>query len=333
MIDTLRPPLRSDPSASAYKDWFHLNFSDRASGTIGLVNVSLHGSPWDQRARALGTVMVHSPECGWISHVDNMSYSDANLAPAVLALRDVAIAVDGQKKIIHASIRGEPNLFQARLMAEPASRSFSVEQKIPLGKGWISWSVRPRMKLGGEWIIKGRRTLLTDSSAYYDHNWGRWHWGDDFGWEWGCFFGASNNSQDPTLVFARTTDRAHRRGEPFLLVDSGAVRRHFSRGDIAVKFAGRFDLALHRVPGAMAALHQDMAEPALPTTVEIIATRGPDSVIVTFGARAAAQFITADPTVPGYGYIHEIFGEYSSSGLLRGVPFESKGLAVFEYVE
>lgn len=333
MIDTFRPPLRSDPSASAYKDWFHLIFADRASGTIGLVNVSLHGAPWDERARAIGTVLVHSPEWGWISHHESMGYSEANLAPSVLALRDVAIAVDGNTEMIHASILDQTNLFHARLMAEPAGRSFAMEQKMPLGSGWMSWYVLPRMKLSGEWIINGQRTVLTNISAYHDHNWGRWHWGDNFGWEWGCFLGTLDDLQSPTLVFARTTNRAHNRGEPFLLVDSGPLRRRFSAGNIVMNFGGQFDLPLHRIPGAMAALHQEMAEPWLPGSVEIVATNGPERVTVTFSPRATAQCIAADPTVRGYGYIHEMVGEYSSSGMLSGVPFESEGLAVFEHAQ
>jgi hypothetical protein len=31
------------------------------------------------------------------------------------------------------------------------------------------------------------RKMLDRAPGYHDHNWGRWHWGQDLGWEWGCF--------------------------------------------------------------------------------------------------------------------------------------------------
>jgi hypothetical protein len=55
-------------------------------------------------------------------------------------------------------------------------------------------------------------------------------------------------------------------------------------------------------------------------------------VTISFVARAAAQFVTADPVVRGFGFIHEIVGEYSAAGRLHGASFKNDGYAVFEYV-
>ena len=43
------------------------------------------------------------------------------------------------------------------------------------------------------------------------------------------------------------------------------------------------------------------------------ANDGIDRVSVQFVSTAAAQLVAADPTVRGYGFIHEIVGEFSSS--------------------
>lgn len=331
--DTLRPPFSFDSSASAYKDWLHLNFVDPASETVGLVNVSLHGSPWDDRARSMGTLLLNSPERGWVSHVEIMAYSEANIGPSGIGLRDVALAIDARNGAIHVSTVGTSNPFHSRIVAEPASRSLAVEQEMPLGSGWISWYLVPRMRVSGAWSIANQATMLKDIPAYHDHNWGRWHWGDDFGWEWGCFLADPQRPTAPSLVFARTTDRSHhRRSSPFLLADLGTTRRQFPADSIKVNLAGEFSGALHRVPGAMAALHQEMAEPTLPESVDLIAMQGADRVHIWFVARAAAQFITADPVVRGYGFIHEVVGKYSCVGSLAGSNFESQGYAVFEYV-
>lgn len=328
--ETLRPPSPLDPTAPAYKDWFHLNFADPETGTIGLLNVSLHGSPWDPRSRAMGVVLVHSPQLGWQSHVEILAYSGANLSESAIALHDVALAIDRPRATIHASSIGADNRFHARLRAEAVSQPIDFEQEMPLGAGWISWLLVSNLRLSGEWTIHDHRNVLKNAPAYHDHNWGRWHWGDDFGWEWGCFL---TGSSDLSMVFARTTDRAHRaRGKPFLVAEAGSSRRCFLPENIEVSFAGSFDSPLHRVPGAMAALHQEMSEPALPARFTIHALQGPDELAISFAARAAAQFIAADPAVRGYSFIHELVGEYQVSGSLRGAPLKSTGFAVFEYV-
>jgi len=333
LLETLRPPLPFDPSPFGYKDWLHLNFADPESGTIGLINASLHGSPWDERSRAMGTVLVHSPEWGWQSHVEIMAYSEANIGPSLIGLRDVALAINNKRGTIHASSLGASNPFHAQLVAEAAAAPLDFEQETPLGSGWISWYLVSSMCLSGEWTIKRNRTVLHNAPAYHDHNWGRWHWGDDFGWEWGCFLPSSASLHSPSAVFARTSDRNHRLlGKPFLSVDVGPRRRCFAADNVVVSSGDDLDLPLHRVPGAMAALHPEMAEPRLPGAVEINAMQGPDRVTISFMARAAAQFVTADPSVRGYGFIHEIIGEYKGWGEVRGVPFENDGYGVFEYV-
>jgi hypothetical protein len=89
---------------------------------------------------------------------------------------------------------------------------------------------------------------------------------------------------------------------------------------------------LRRFPGALAALHQDRAEVQLPDTVQIRARDGFDHLSIIFRARSAAQLITADPVIPGYGFIHELPGEFDASGQLNGKLFQHVGLGLFEYV-
>lgn len=332
-MDVLRPPSPLDPTASAYKDWLHLNFADPDSGAVGLINASLHGSPWDERSRAVGTVLVHSPRWGWKSHVETKAYADANLSGGAIALTDIAIAVDGRGGTIHASSQGAENPFTARLSAEAVAEPIDIEQPMPLGSGWISWYLLPSLRLSGEWATRDGRTALRNVPAYHDHNWGRWHWGEDFGWEWGCLLGAARELEGATLVFGRTCNRAHTHfGKSFLVAVSRQTRRRFAPDCVTVTYGGFKESPVHRVPGAMAALHQEMAEPRLPGTVEIGVRQCDDRLTIEFTARAAAQFVAADPTVRGYGFIHEIVGEYRAAGNLAGVPFETNGYGVFEYV-
>ena len=182
IADGLRPPAAFDPSAPAYKDWLHLVVLDHRSGVAGLVNVSLHGAPADPRSRAIGTALFHLPDEGWVGNVEVRGFGEAAISPTSIGLEQVALAVDGARGTVHASVRQ------------------------PLGSGWVAWYVVPRLHTRGGATVAGRSIDLGQASAYYDHNWGRWHWGQDLGWEWGCFLAPAPG---PVFFLSRLTDRAH----------------------------------------------------------------------------------------------------------------------------
>jgi hypothetical protein len=172
---------------------------------------------------------------------------------------------------------------------------------------------------------------LGAAAGYHDHNWGRWRWGDDLGWEWGCFAGPAGG---PVLVYTRTTDRGHRRGSrPVLLVHDGARNRTFTGRSVTAKYVRELRDAPRRLPGALAVLHCDRAMPRLPAEVELRADDGHDSIRVRFRARAAAQIVTTELALPGYGFIHEIAGSFEASGRIRGRELAVEGLAMFEHVD
>ena len=327
-VDTLRPPSRLDARAAAYKDWLHLNLFDHASGAIGLVNASLHGSPEDARSRACGTALLHVPGGDWIGNVEVLALADANVGRSSVGLEHVAVAVDGERVLASARMPRDGLLLDATATA--ASSDLDVELRLPLGSGWISWLAVPVLAVDGSAVVDGRELDLSSATAYHDHNWGRWHWGDDLGWEWGCFASASGRA----FVLSRTTDRAHRRSSRPLLVAQERTRRAvFSGRAVELRFDGLLEAEPRRLPGPLAALHGDRAAPRLPDRLHVRANDGADHVELEFHARASAQLIAADPAEPGYGFVHELVGEFSAVSRLRGVEREETGLAVVEYVD
>ena len=188
----------------------------------------------------------------------------------------------------------------------------------------------PLLKVEGYADIEGKNINLIDAFAYHDHNWGRWHWGEDIGWEWGCF--VTDNGQN-SFVFARTTDRFHQQfGAPWCSVHSGKKTRRFPVVSINCAMIDGQDRTIIRLPGALAALHQDRRWLRLPETVRLRARDGIDHIDIIFRARAAAQLITADPIRPGYGFIHELPGRFEITGHLGGRQVHEKGQGIFEYV-
>jgi hypothetical protein len=329
-LDNLRPPSLLDPSAAGYKDWLHLNVLDHASGSVGLINVSLHGAPDDPRSRALGAALVHVPHVGWFGNIEIRGINEAAIGRASIGLERVALAVRHDSGTVMASVRDHDNALTVRLTATATAPPVRSEEQFPLGKGWISWYAVPRLTLAGEWTIGSERVDLQTASAYHDHNWGRWHWGDDLGWEWGCFLTPAPGA---TFILSRPSDRAHLRfGNTTLVVQAGGKRRTFSGTAVELNYSGVLQTIKRRVPGALAALHQDQAQLHLPKSLRIKADNGIDRVVVEFTAQAVAQLVAADPLVRGYGFIHEIAGEFTCSGMIGGAKIHGAGLGVLEHV-
>jgi hypothetical protein len=331
ITDALRPPPLLDPTAGAYKDWLHVNVFDAASGMIGIFNASLHGSPTTDRARAIGTALVHLPEVGWTGNIETLDLRDAGIGTTSIALETIAVATDPEGGTVLVSARRPGDGLEAGVTARATSRAVDIEQPLPFGAGWISWFVVPRLAVTGGVVAADRRIDLSNAIAYHDHNWGRWHWGDDVGWEWGAFASAE---PAVTLVVSRATNRAHTRsGGTTLIAEVAGERRVFSGGAIAIDRSGSLNGDLRRLPGALAALHQDRRAPRLPAEIVVRATDGVDRVDIAFRPRAAAQLIAGDPVRRGYGFLHQLVGEFDAECRSAGRLVRASGLAVFEHVD
>jgi hypothetical protein len=309
----------------------HLNVFDHSSGSVGIMNVSLHGAPDDPCSLAVGTGLAHVPRVGWVGNVEVRGLREAAVGGASIGLERVAIATFPERGVVVGSVRNPDNGFTARLTARASVPPVIVEEKIPLGPGWFSWYAVPRLALAGSWSIKGQVNHLEGASAYHDHNWGRWHWGDDLGWEWGCFLTPRSG---PAFVMSRTTDRTHRQcGKPWLVVLANEKRRNFTGPSVEINYSEELETVVRRLPGAMAALHQDRVRPHLPKRLQLRANDGVDHVALEFVGRAAVQMVAADPGRRGYGFIHEIVGEFSCSGKLGTTELSGTGLGVLEHVD
>ena len=177
----------------------------------------------------------------------------------------------------------------------------------------------PVVRLEGHITAGPLQIDAAEASGYHDHNWGRWHWGDDLGWE----SGRSPPRGKDRRRWSATTDREHRDGSaPSLIATSGRRHRAFAGPRVELTTSGRLEATPRRLPGAMAALHQDRARPRLPQRVTIRAADGRDRVEIDFTARAAAQLIAGDPAGHGFGFVHELVGEIDTP---RARPIDRRG--------
>jgi hypothetical protein len=304
---------------------------DHSSGAVALLNVSLHGQPGHPAARAVGTALVELPGRGWVGNLDVCALDEARLGTESISLSKVAVGIDLAAGVVMASADFPAEDLRARFTAAVDGPALIIDSPIAVRRGWIGWYAWPRLTADGEIRIADQRVRLCNTSAYADHNWGRWHWGEGFGWEWGTFMSGDGG---PTVVASQVTDHGQpRHGDKVLELRLAGRQRRFSGHAVSLKWSGVLDAMPRRLPGAMAALHADMAAPRLPAQLTARADDGIDMVEVNFTARAAAQLILADPESHGYSFLHELVGSCSCHGHIQGRDIAGNGLAVVERVD
>lgn len=329
--DHLRPPWPGEPTAPAYKDWLHLNVFDHVGGAVGIINASLHGAPDHPAARAVGTALVHVPGAGWVGDVSVRGLSEAHLGELSIGLDRVAVGLDTGSGTVAASVRLPGDEIVADLHGTALRRATVLDQPVPFGAGWLGWYALHRVALDGELRVGDLTVDVRRASGYADHNWGRWHWGDDVGWGWAAFLAPAPG---PELVLSRITDRSHRRlGPAELALGIDGRTRRFPSGGVTLQWDAPSVLPERRLPGALAALHSDRAASRQPAGLDLTASDGRDRLALRFDTRSVAQIVMADPMRRGYSFLHELVGDFRCSGRVGGAAFEATGLAVVERVE
>ena len=206
----------------------------------------------------------------------------------------------------------------------PRSRSRSVCR---LGGGWFSWFVVPpadgRPATGVGW--RAAPLDLGSASACDDHNWGRWHWGDDLGWDWGAFLAPEPG---PASCSSDDEPRAQRAGG----AGAGRARRRRRRsfaGALRLERSGALGRASRRCRARWRRCIR--TAPVRPSRAAPAAWRRRRRLgRAWFTARAAAQLIAADPAVRGYAFVQESVGEFTCSGRIGRTSFRESGLGVVE---
>jgi hypothetical protein len=330
--DFVRAPVLATARPEGFKEWYH--FVVHGQGCRLLINFSLtnessHAGP----LRLAPRVIVIAHDRRWTGVIERFDESEldvsANLGGLTIGGNQMILRPDGYQVTIDLpthDIRGE-------LRFTPVSRPFVVNNQ-PVGDGRMCWLFVPRLRADGWLRIGGEERRLESEVAYHDHNWGRFWWGDDFGWTWGTIL--PQRPEDPwSLVFLRMTDRRRLRCLSQALYvwhhdEPAAIFRHAAVDTRSSGLLGR--AADCTLPPPMRLL-LDGEVPDVPERIEITATRAGDAVHAEFRPQSYARLaqpseLSLDRSV----VLCETSGTAHVNGAINGENIDFRGTGVFEFL-
>lgn len=327
--DFLRAPVLAAARPRGYKEWHHFVVHGRSQRILVNFSINNHGD----EMRLAPRVIVISHGDRWTGTVERFPETDLDIAADLggLTIRGngMTIRPDGYRVVLdlpEQGVRGELDFVST-------SKPFVVNNQ-PVGDGRMSWLFVPRLRAYGWLRIDGREHRFENELAYHDHNWGRFWWGDDFGWTWGTIL--PHREDDPwSMVFLQMTDRArHRFTSQALYVwhrdEPAAIFRHAAVSTRSIgTLAREADCTL---PAPMRLL-LDGDVPGVPERVHVSAARAGDAVDAQFRSRSYARL--AQPSelrLDGSTVLCETSGDVRVAGSVGGERIEFTGAGVFEFL-
>jgi hypothetical protein len=313
------PP--GDDPGRLHKEWQHfIVFGD---GWTILFNLNLDGA-------GTGRVITILADDGWHGHVARCPEPRFDRGRLDAAFDRAGMRWRGGRYDIWQ--QGEGVRLEAVL--DPVSTP-SLSHNIHLGRGaHLSWCLVPRLLASGWFEVEGRRTPFQGRLAYHDHNWGRFGWGGDFSWDWGCAM-----PDDPacpwTVIFARMNDRACHRttATSVFLVKDGRHARYFRNAEVRFETEGVADTRpAARIPPAAALILPDEARD-VPKRTSFEARRGDDHLSGHAEAYRCGQvLVPAEADLRRVVRVNEACTRVRVDGICEGEPVHLAGPGVLEVV-
>lgn len=335
-------PRSASPGASeliaAFErtDWFRLgpagttewvHFIVLAPGVSVLVNLSLEAPRPGEGVAPRLLLLAYTDR--WHGEVDVYHPRDVDLrsarVDAAFGPNTIRLLPDGYH--VRAALRG--GTVKLNLVLRPLSPPL-LALRLPLGgQGDLSWLAAPRMIACGTVEVAGRRFEMEAAPAYHDHNWGRFDWGADLGWEWAVVLPEAAASPW-TLLLLRVADRARSivHAEGVWLWRDGRLVRSWRGAAVSWRSEGFVRApSVPTVPRAWASLAPGLAT-GVPRRLTAFARADADDLEVVLTPGDPLRIVAADGA--GVTLLHEAPARARVTGRVAGEVVAVEGRAVLE---
>lgn len=325
--DFVRAPLLANARPDGYKEWYH--FLVHQAGWRLLVNLSLTA---DAAGRLVPRVIVLAEDERWDGVLQRFDPAELDVSPDLGALvidrNRMTVGAGGYHLVVDLPDRD----IHGELWLAPTDARYVQITNQPAGSGRMNWLFVPRLSATGRFRIGGREHRLDAAAAYHDHNWGRFRWGDDFGWEWGSVL-CGGPDRPCSLVFMRMTDRSRLRtlSQALYVCRPDAPALLFRDAEVRVRGSGLLggepDCTL---PPPMRLLLGGGAAD-VPASLEVTARRRGDSVtaVVQPGSFARVAY-PSEVDLDRAAVLCETAGPATVRAVLAGEEIGGDGDGVFE---
>lgn len=313
-IEALRIPLGRSESPTDWKDWYHFVLLDLDGGARVLANIALSGG--GDRKEIQSTLLARGP---WGGLSEPVTFGGAVSQPwpeHAVAAHPVTVSASGVDlryvpQQFDLSMHPRRSGIELDLQARPTAAPLLVTEAAPFGSGHIGWGLVPGLATVGELKVSGVSHSIDQRwFCYQDHNFGRFRWGEDIGWEWLVAHGRSSAGGSLTLVLDIRTNRQHdEQGMRYLFVCiDGALRKLFLGPALVVKWSWSPapELPL-RIPGAMATVFSDRTV-RTPISLELHAADERDDLRLRVDFDAFTELVIPDNEKTQYTRIGEASG-------------------------
>jgi hypothetical protein len=313
-----------------FKEWQH--FIIVAPGLDLLVNFNLASAGPDapDTGRVIGRVIVLARTSRWTGFVETAAsveisrdgcHSRFGRHRAEISARSyrIAIAAPDRGVVVDAT-------FWPQVLPIIARRQRLAPHR------HLDWTLTARLAVAAHIELPGSVFDLTDALGYHDHNWGHFHWGDDFAWEWGTIL--PSDGQDWAIVYSNLMNGARTwlALEQLFVWQAGHNVLAAGGLDVRSRMRGRCRAQPElRIPATMALLQPRLGD--LPRRFEIAADNGHSEVVLRFTPESIAQVaVPSERALCGTIAINECVGAVAVQGRIAGRSIRWEGRGVFEFV-
>ena len=313
------------------KEWQH--FVVHGSDSRVIINYSLSRSelPTERHVGRVVVLVHHHTWSGVVADVsvDAIVVERGRLTRAEFG--DSVLAFENGSYLVQLHL--PEHRVSARLRFVPDSTPFAKNNQ-PLASGRMSWLFVPRLLADGHLQLGPDRFAMRRAAAYHDHNWGRFRWGEDFGWQWGTVL--PTDEHDPwSIVFMRMTDRTQSqvRSQCLYVWHDGRPLAMFRDGALDVQLVGLLRTPPRlTLPGALALVAPGSASD-IPAEAILTARRGDDRVDLRLRPHEYARIAIPSETGPAEVVaLHEVSAHVVATGTIAGRPLETEGSSVVEFL-